>query len=146
MMKVKDIMTKNPETVGPGTTVADVARLMRDLDVGIVPIVNEDDLMGVITDRDITIRVTAAGLAPFEVSVQDFLSPNPVTVSPNDDVDKARQLMADHQIRRLLVTDENKLVGILSIGDVATKDRSEDTETGETLEEISEPTNYNRPS
>src|SRR5207248_1358696 len=144
-MKVKDIMTKNPETVGPGTTVADVARLMRDLDVGIVPVVNEDQLMGVITDRDITIRVTAAGLAPFEVSVQDFLSPNPVSVSPNDDLDKARQVMADHQIRRLLVTEGNKLVGILSIGDVATKDKSEDAETGETLEEISEPTNYNRP-
>ena len=145
-MKVSEIMTKDPETVGPGTLVADVARLMRDLDVGIIPVVNEDQLMGVITDRDITIRVTAAGLAPFEVSVQDFLSPNPVTVSPNDDLDKARQLMADHQIRRLLVTDGNKLVGILSIGDVAIKDKSEDAETGGTLEEISEPTNYNRPS
>src|SRR5437867_1834817 len=139
-MKVREIMTDNPETVSPGTFIADVARMMRDSDVGIIPVVNDKELMGVITDRDITIRVTAAGLDPFEVTVQDFISPNPVTVSPEDDVEKARQLMADNQIRRLLVTKDNELVGILSIGDIATKDRQEDAATGEVLEEISEPT------
>jgi CBS domain-containing protein len=145
-MKVREIMTEDPETVAPGTPVAEVARLMRDLDVGIVPVVNEDELMGVITDRDITIRVTAAGLSPFEVTVQDFISPNPVTISPDDDVGKARKLMADNQIRRLLVTEGNKLVGIISLGDVATKDQTADAETGGVLEEISEPTDLNRPS
>ena len=145
-MKVRDIMTKDPETVAPGTPIADVAALMRDLDVGIIPVVNNEELVGVITDRDITIRVTAAGLAPFEVSVQDFLSPNPVSVSPDDDLDEARQMMAEHQIRRLLVTEDNKLVGILSIGDVATKDTEGDEETGSVLEDISEPTDYNRPA
>jgi len=142
-MKVQDIMTKNPETVGPGTYIGDVAKLMRDLDVGIIPIVSDDELKGVITDRDITIRVTAAGLNPFEVSVQDFISPNPVSVSPDDDIEKAREIMSEHQIRRLLVTKGNKLVGIISLGDLATKDRAEDTATGEVLEDISEPTNYN---
>src|SRR3954463_2286132 len=121
-MKVKDIMTDNPETVGPGTLIGDVAGMMRDLDVGIVPVVREGELLGVITDRDITIRVTAAGLLPFEVTVQDFVSPNPVSVSPDDTSDKARKLMADNQIRRLLVTDGGKLVGIVSLGDVAIKD------------------------
>src|SRR5438045_3133030 len=145
-MKVRDIMTKDPETAEPGTFIADVARLMRDLDVGIIPVVREGELLGVITDRDITIRVTAAGLSPFEVAVQDFISPNPVTVSPDDDVEKARKLMADHQIRRLLVTEGNKLVGIVSLGDVATRDRGEDAQTGQVLEEVSEPTNLNRPA
>ena len=143
-MKVKDIMTDNPETVGPGTLIGDVAGMMRDLDVGIVPVVREGELLGVITDRDITIRVTAAGLLPFEVTVQDFVSPNPVSVSPNDDVEKARQLMSDHQIRRLLVTEGNKLVGIVSIGDIATKDRQDDEATGDTLEQISEPSKYDK--
>src|SRR3954449_6869477 len=101
-MEIRKIMTKNPESVEPGTFIADVARMMRDLDVGIVPVVREGELLGVITDRDITIRVTAAGLLPFEVTVQDFVSPNPVSVSPDDDVEKARQLMSDRQIRRLL--------------------------------------------
>jgi len=142
-MKVKDIMTKSPETVGPGALIGDVAKLMRDLDVGIIPVVGDDELKGVITDRDITIRVTAAGLSPFEVSVQDFISPNPVTVSPGDDIEKAREIMSENQIRRVLVTDGKKLVGIISLGDLATKDRSEDTATGDVLEDISEPTNYN---
>ena len=142
-MKVRDIMTKDPETVGPGTYIGDVAKMMRDLDVGIIPVVSDGDLKGVITDRDITIRVTAAGLSPFEVTVQDFISPNPVSISPNDDVEKARELMSEHQIRRLLVTDGDKLVGIVSLGDLATKDQAEDAATGEVLEEISEPTNFN---
>ncbi|MFL5735218.1 MAG: CBS domain-containing protein [Chloroflexia bacterium] len=143
MMKVKDVMTKDPETVGPGAYIGDVAKLMRDLDVGIIPVVSNDELKGVITDRDITIRVTAAGLNPFEVTVQDFTSPNPISVSPDDDVEKARELMSNEQIRRLLVTEGNKLVGIISLGDLATKDRAEDTATGEVLENISEPTNFN---
>ncbi len=145
-MKVQDIMTKNPDSVAPGTTVADVARQMRDLDVGIIPVVQEGELRGVITDRDITIRVAAVGLNPMEVTVQDFISPNPVTVSPGDDVEKARSLMVEHQIRRLLVTEGGKLVGVLSLGDLATKDKSEEAQTGEVLEEISEPTNLNRSS
>src|SRR5947209_6741606 len=94
-MKVADIMTKDPETVGPGTYIGDVAQMMRDLDVGIIPVVSDGELKGVITDRDITIRVTAAGLSPFEVTVQDFISPNPVSVSPGDDVEKAREVMSD---------------------------------------------------
>lgn len=145
-MKIRDIMTDNPETVSPGTTIAEVARLMRDLNVGIVPVVDEDQLLGVITDRDITIRVTADGLAPHDVSVQDYVSPNPITVSPDDSVDQARNLMSEHQIRRLLVTEGEKLVGIVSLGDVATRDQTADAKTGGVLEEISEPTQLNRTS
>ena len=139
-MKIKDIMTGNPETVMPGTTIGEVAAMMRDLDVGIIPVVNEGRLLGVITDRDITIRVTATGLNPHETTVQDFMSPNPVSLSPGDDIKKARDLMSERQIRRLLVTEGDELVGIVSLGDVATKDNSDDHKTGKVLEEISEPT------
>lgn len=139
-MNVRDIMTKSPETVAPGTTIGDVAVLMRDLDVGVIPVVRNQELLGVITDRDITIRVTAAGLNPLDVTVQDFMSPNPISVSPDDDIEQVRELMAQHQIRRVLVTDGNNLVGIVSLGDVATKDRAEDEATGSVLEDISEPT------
>lgn len=138
-MKVRDIMTKDPEYATPGTSIGDVAGMMRDLDVGIIPVAQEGELRGVITDRDITIRVTAAGLGPYEATVQDFISPNPVTVSPDDDLEQARDLMAEHQIRRILVTEGSKLVGIVSLGDLATKDPSEDDATGQVLEEISEP-------
>jgi CBS domain-containing protein len=133
-------MTKDPESVTLGTPIGDVAAMMRDLDVGIIPVVQEGELRGVITDRDITIRVTAAGLGPYEASVQDFISPNPVTVSPDDDLDDARKLMSEHQIRRLLVEEGGKLVGIVSLGDLATKDEKDDEETGQVLEDISEPT------
>jgi CBS domain-containing protein len=143
-MKARDIMTKNPDTASPVTPIADVAQMMRDLDVGIVPVLDGRKLVGVITDRDITIRVTAEGLDPYDTSVQSFVSPNPVTVSPNDDIDKVRKLMADKQIRRVLVTDDDQLVGVISIGDIAVKEKSADTEVGEALQEISEPTNLAR--
>jgi CBS domain-containing protein len=143
-MKASDIMTRNPETVTPGTFIGDVARLMRDLDVGMVPIAQDGKLLGVITDRDITVRVTAAGLNPYESPVQDFMSPNVVKVSPDDDVEQVRQIMADRQIRRVLVVDGDNVVGVISLGDVSTRDRSEDAAAGAVLEEISEPTNLNR--
>jgi CBS domain-containing protein len=140
-MKISDIMTKNPETAHPGSTIADVARMMRDLNVGIVPVVKEDgDLAGVITDRDITIRIVADGLNPIDMSVQDFLSPNAICIEPDASVDEARKLMSEHQIRRLPVVEKGKLVGILSIGDVAIRDRDDKEATGEALQEISEQT------
>ena len=140
-MKVSDIMTKDPETANPGTTIGDVAQMMRDLNVGIIPVVKESgELAGVITDRDITIRVVADGLNPLDTSVQDFLSPNPVSIESDASLDEARKLMSEHQIRRLPVVDGGKLVGILSLGDVATKDRRDTEATGDALQEISEPT------
>jgi CBS domain-containing protein len=145
-MKAKDIMTANPESVTPGTNIADVAQIMRDMNVGVVPVAEDDRLLGVITDRDITIRVTAAGMAPQDVTVQDFMSPNVVTVSPEDSVEDVRKVMADNQIRRVMVTDGEKLVGVISLGDVALNERDKDAKTGEVLEKVSEPTNLNRMS
>ena len=143
-MKAKDIMTKNPETASPTTPIADVARMMRDLNVGIIPVKDDENLLGVITDRDITIRVTAEGLNPYDTSVEAFVSPNPATVSPDDDVEKVRKIMSDKQIRRVLVTDGGNLVGVISIGDVAVRESSVDKQVGQALEQISEPTNLAR--
>ena len=145
-MKAKDIMTEKPESVTPGTNIADVARIMRDMNVGIVPVADDDRLLGVITDRDITIRVTAAGMAPQDVTVQDFMSPNVETVSPGDSVDEVRKIMAEKQIRRVMVVDDGKLVGVISLGDVALNERDKDAKTGDVLEKVSEPTNLNRMS
>ena len=145
-MKAKDIMTENPESVTPGTNIADVARIMRDMNVGIVPVADDDRLLGVITDRDITIRVTAAGMSPQDVTVQDFMSPNVVTVKPGDDVEAVRKVMSENQIRRVMVVDDEKLVGVISLGDVALNERDKDAKTGEVLEKVSEPTNLNRMS
>jgi CBS domain-containing protein len=145
-MKAKDIMTEKPESVTPGTNIADVARIMRDMNVGIVPVADDDRLLGVITDRDITIRVTAAGMSPQDVTVQDFMSPNVVTVKPGDDVEAVRKVMSENQIRRVMVVDDEKLVGVISLGDVALNERDKDAKTGEVLEKVSEPTNLNRMS
>ena len=144
-MKANDIMTERPEGVTPGTSIAEVARIMREMNVGIVPVTDDDGhLLGVITDRDITIRVTAAGLPPQDVTVQDFMSPNVITVSPDDSVDQVRQLMADNQIRRVMVTQDDKLVGVISLGDIALNERYEDAKNGQVLEEVSEPVNLDR--
>ncbi len=145
-MKAKDIMTEKPESVTPGTNITDVARIMRDMNVGIVPVADDDRLLGVITDRDITIRVTAAGMSPQDVTVQDFMSPNVVTVKPGDDVEAVRKVMSENQIRRVMVVDDEKLVGVISLGDVALNERDKDAKTGEVLEKVSEPTNLNRMS
>jgi CBS domain-containing protein len=139
-------MTEKPESVTPGTNIADVARIMRDMNVGIVPVADDDRLLGVITDRDITIRVTAAGMSPQDVTVQDFMSPNVVTVKPGDDVEAVRKVMSENQIRRVMVVDGEKLVGVISLGDVALNERDKDAKTGEVLEKVSEPTNLNRMS
>src|SRR4051812_42307932 len=111
-MKVRDVMTDQVDTATPGTTIADAARMMRDLDIGFVPVAQQGELLGVITDRDITIRVTAAGLNPFETKVGDFMSPNVVTVTPDEDTESALALMGEKQIRRLLVTDGSKITGV----------------------------------
>jgi len=135
-MKVQDIMTKDPETVGPGTYIGDVAKLMRDLDVGIIPIVSDDELKGVITDRDITIRVVAEGRNPDQVKVSEVASKQVVTIDPQQDLDEALRIMAKHQVRRLPVVEEDgKLVGVVAQADIARK--GDDKQTGELVEEIS---------
>jgi CBS domain-containing protein len=137
MTQVRELMTKKPRTLRPGDTAVEAARLMRDEDAGIAPIVDGDRLVGVVTDRDIAIRVVAEEKDPRATKVADAASDNLVTVDPDQDLDEALRLMAQHQVRRLPVVEEDgKLVGILAQADVARK--VDPTRVGEVVEEISE--------
>jgi CBS domain-containing protein len=129
-------MTSDPQTVTGEQTVVDAARIMKQEDTGIVPIVDGDRLVGVITDRDIAITVVADGKDPQSTSVTDVASRDLVTIDPQQDLDEALRLMAQHQVRRLPVVEEDgRLVGILAQADVA--QHTSDEQTGEVVEEIS---------
>jgi CBS domain-containing protein len=133
---VRDAMTKGPRSIGADATVVEAARIMRDEDVGIVPIVDGDRLVGTVTDRDITVRVIAEGKDPQATKAEQIASRELVTVDPQQDLDEALRLMAQHQVRRLPVVEEDgKLVGILAQADVAR--HATDEQTGEVVEQIS---------
>ncbi|MFN2544553.1 MAG: CBS domain-containing protein [Actinomycetota bacterium] len=136
-MLVRHAMTEAPQTARPDMTAGDAAGLMRQLDVGVVPILEGDSLFGLVTDRDLVIRVLAERRDPDEVKLGDIATKSPVTVTPDTKLAEARELMAEHKVRRLPVVKGAELVGILSLGDVAVAAAS-DSKTGETLEQISE--------
>ena len=134
---IREIMTSNPRTVESSAQITEVARIMRDEDTGVVPIVDGDRLVGTITDRDIAIRVVAEGMDPQSTSVGDVASKDLVTIDPQQDLDEALRLMAQHQVRRLPVVEEDgRLVGIVSQADVATQ--GDEQRVGETVEQISQ--------
>ena len=132
---VKDGMTANPRTIAPSTSVQEAAKLMRDDDVGSLPVVEGDKLIGILTDRDIVIRAGAEGR--FDATAGELASRELVTVDPEQPLEEAARLMAQHQVRRLPVTEEDgRLVGMLAQADVATHG-GEDARTGQMVEEIS---------
>lgn len=117
---IRDLMTENPRTVSSRDHVVDAARLMRDEDAGAIPIVDDDRLVGMLTDRDITVRLVADGRDPSSTAVGDIASQNVVTIDPQQELDEALRLMAKHQVRRLPVVEEDgRLVGIVAQADVA---------------------------
>src|ERR1044071_1439794 len=117
---IRDLMTSNPRTLESGSSVVEAARLMRDEDAGIVPIVEGDRLVGTVTDRDVAGPVVAEGKSPESTTVGEISSRELVTVDPQQDLDEALRLMARHQVRRLPVVEEDgKLVGIVAQADVA---------------------------
>ena len=119
-MKVKDAMHKGAEWVEATTPVATIAAKMRDLDVGAIPIGENDRLIGMVTDRDITIRAVAAGKDADKLTARDVMSKGIVFCRDTEDVEDAVRIMEQKRIRRLPVLDENKrMVGMLSLGDVA---------------------------
>ena len=137
MKTVREVMTSGPKVVQPSTTVAEAARLMQSEDVGSLPIVDGDRLTGVITDRDIVLRVVSEGREPTGTPVGEVATPDPVTVDPQQTLDEALRLMAEHQVRRLPVVEEDgRLVGVLAQADVAREATPE--QTGQVVEEISE--------
>jgi CBS domain-containing protein len=133
---IRDIMTTNPRTIEPSTPIFEAARIMRDEDIGSLPITEGNQLFGTITDRDITIRAIAEGRDPQGTTVQEIASRDLITVDPQQDLDEALRLMAKHQVRRLPVVEEDgKLVGIVAQADVAQV--GDDARTGETVQQIS---------
>jgi CBS domain-containing protein len=134
--KVSDLMTPNPTTIEPSTPVAEAARLMRDQDLGPLPIVEGDRVVGILTDRDIVIRTVAEGKDPQSVKAGQIASKQLVTIDPDQSLDEAAQLMAKHQVRRLPVCEEDgRLVGIVAQADVALE--APNQQAGHTVQEIS---------
>ena len=136
MTTARDLMTPNPRCVGENDTLAEAARLMRDLDVGALPICGEDDrLKGVLTDRDIVVGCVAENGDPAEVAVSRLAKGTPIYVEADTAVDQVLDTMARHQIRRLPVIENKRLVGIISQADVAR--RVPGQRAGEVVEEVS---------
>jgi CBS domain-containing protein len=143
--RVSDVMTHRPQVVRPDASIADAAALMRRLDVGALPVCDGARLTGMLTDRDIAMRVAADGRDPHLTLVQDVMSRGATYASENDPVEEAARIMREHRIRRLPIVDErHNLVGIVSLGDLAT-DVGDDKLSGQTLEEVSEPSRPHRP-
>ena len=137
-MKVSDVMTTEVETVRMDSTLEEVASVMKVENVGALPVVDEDeDLVGIITDRDIVVRCIADGKNPAETNVEEVLSHELETIEPDADIEEAARVMADKQIRRLPVCEEGELIGMLSIGDLAVKSPRLDA-SGEALRDISQ--------
>jgi CBS domain-containing protein len=135
-MLVREVMNSDIQVVDLNASVTEIARKMRDGDFGVVPVCDNDRIAGIITDRDIAIRVVAEGKDVSQCTARDVMTPGALTCSVTDDVETVSQLMADRQVRRLPVVDENKrLVGIVSVGDLAIMDQDN---AGEALSGISE--------
>src|SRR6185503_15634838 len=139
-MKVKDVMSRNVECIAPESNIMDAAVKMRELNVGMLPVCGAGEkLVGMVTDRDITIRAVADGKNPSTAQVKDVMTPDVVYCYDDVDAKEAAELMKDKQIRRLVVLDrEKKLIGIMSLGDLAVETRDAKL-SGDALEQISEP-------
>jgi CBS domain-containing protein len=116
---IREVMAKDPVTLPPDSSVLDAARCMRDSDIGDVIIVDSDRVTGILTDRDVIVRAIAEEKDPATTKVSEVASMNPVTLSPDDSIDEAVNLMRQHNIRRLPVVENGRPVGILTIGDLA---------------------------
>ena len=139
---VRDVMTPSVRIASPSQSLAEAAQMMKSEDAGSIPVVENGRVVGILTDRDITVRAVAEGADPKATRVADIASGDPVTVGPEENLDEALALMARHQVRRLPVVEANQLIGILSQADVALE--SKDKKSGELLEQISQPSSTAR--
>lgn len=137
-MKIRDFMTADVRTCSPDTPVTDVAKTMAEVNSGFVPVVDGGKCVGVVTDRDIVLRCVAKGADLKTTLVRDCMTKPAVTVSPDVDAHEATDIMSQKQIRRLVVTEGDQVVGVVALGDIATVDVHVD-EAGRALSDISEP-------
>jgi CBS domain-containing protein len=142
--QVSDVMTRNVRTVAPGDTIQRAAQCMDELNVGVVPVCEGEELVGIVTDRDIAVRGVAAGKAGDRTPVSEVMSQNVRSCFEDQDVDEVMDEMRDVQIRRIpVVSRDHKLVGIVSLGDVAERG-TDDRRLAETLKDISTPSEPDR--
>lgn len=140
-MKIKEVMSPNPACCTPSDSAQMVARIMRDRNIGSIPVVIDQqsrELVGVITDRDLCCSIVADGLDPKTTPVQKFISLDPVTCRDGENVDECERAMQEHQIRRIPIVDgDNHVIGIVAQADLALKDKAE--KVSKTVAEISKP-------
>ena len=135
-MHIRDVMTPNPRFVSPNDSIQNAARIMRDEDTGVVPVCDNGRAVGIITDRDIVVRALAED-GQLNRPVRDFATNDVISATPDMSTREAAHLMSEHQVRRLPVLDGDRLVGIVSIGDLAVKE-AKDGRVGDTLQHIFE--------
>jgi len=137
MAVISEVMTREVETIAPEASVQDAARLMSELNIGALPVCDGEALVGMVTDRDITVRATASGKAPQSIAVAEVMTAASTWCNENDSVDDVLKKMGDEQIRRMPVIDARKhVVGIVSLGDLATR---QPTATDRVLGDVSQP-------
>ena len=138
-MNISEIMTKNPEYIDPGASLQEAAQRLRDLDVGMLPVGDGVKLKGMLTDRDIVVRVIAEGVDPNTVTVSEVMTPDVIYAYEGQLVEEAVKLMEDKQIRRLIVLNQDKdMVGIVTLADLAKRAKDPKVES-EALEGVSKP-------
>ncbi|HNP84643.1 MAG: CBS domain-containing protein [Chloroflexi bacterium SZAS-1] len=121
-MLVRDLMSQEVTALAPSCSIADVAAIMRQLEIGSLPVMEHDQLLGIITDRDIVVRVVAEGLDPHMERADFHMTRNPMAAAPDWTIDRAAQLMLSRQFRRLPVMQDGRLVGYLSLRDLARRE------------------------
>lgn len=137
MPDIREIMSADVQSIEPEETLRRGAELMRDLDIGALPVCSDGRLLGMVTDRDLAVRGLADGLDPDNACISDVMTPDPETCRPEQDAQEVLRAMGDAQVRRMpVVDDDGRLVGIVSLGDMATR---QGADTDEALREISEP-------
>lgn len=141
-MQVSEIMSTKLDTIAPAETLVHAARIMRDDDIGSLPVVENDRILGVITDRDIAVRAVAEGRDVNSTAVRDAMSTDPVYCSPEHSLEDASRKMAQAMVRRLPVVEGDRLIGIVSLGDLARHEPA--PESGEALKDVSKPTDRPR--
>jgi CBS domain-containing protein len=139
IMKIRDMLTKDPQVIRPDAMICEAARMMKQHDIGMLPVCDGERLVGSITDRDLTVRAVADACDPLSTRVRDIMTPNVFWCYDDQDIQEAAQLMEEKQIRRLpIVNRDKRLVGIISLGDLALRTQNERL-AEEVLECVSEP-------
>ena len=136
-MRVEDYMTKEVKFVNGEDDLVKAAKIMKEINVGCLPVMKDDKIVGMITDRDMIIRGLTSDKSILEIKCEDVMSHTVMSIDKTENAEIALNFMAEHKIRRLIVTDSGQLAGIISIGDIADSEFS-DEHIGKTLSKISE--------